>query len=236
MSADAGRDAAAHAPCGAVPAHGDRPGPRGGGFVPLRERMLRRALRSALGGCSSVLDVGCGRSSPLAALRLSAFRVGIDISAPDLAVARRAHTHDQLVRGDVASIADLVRPRSVDAVVALDVIEHLERERADALLDALERVARRRVVVLTPNGFVAQPGTPENPYQEHLSGFTPGDMAARGYAVRGIHGLRFVFGAFGETRLWPGPLWRRVADATAPLVYRAPSLAFALLCVKSCDA
>jgi len=204
-------------------------------FVPLRERILRRALRRALAGCASVLDVGCGASSPLAALDLSAFRVGVDVSAPDLAAARRAHTHDQLVRADVASLDTLVRPRSVDAVVALDVIEHFERERALALLDALEGIARRRVVVLTPNGFVPQPGTPENPWQEHRSGFTAADLAERGYRVRGVHGLSFVFGAFGETRLWPGPLWRRIADATAPLVYRAPSLAFALLGVKSRD-
>ena len=204
-------------------------------FIPLRERIFRRALAASLSGCASVLDVGCGRASPLATVRFPGSTLGVDISAGDLALARRAATHDQLLRADVARIADLVRPRSVDAVVALDVIEHLERERALDLLAALEGIARRRVVVFTPNGFVAQPPTPDNPHQEHLSGFTTADMTARGYAVRGIHGLWCLLGAFGEPRLAPGPLWRRVSDLTAPLVYRAPRLAFSLLCVKDVD-
>ncbi|HEY8516476.1 MAG TPA: class I SAM-dependent methyltransferase [Candidatus Binatia bacterium] len=179
-----------------------------------------------------MLDVGCGRASPLAAIAHRGTRIGLDISAPDLALARRAGTHQQLVRADLARIGDLVRPKSVDAVVALDVIEHLERETALALLATLERIARRRVVILTPNGFVPQPATEDNPYQEHRSGFTVDDMTSRGYRVRGVYGLWFVLGAFGETRWSPGFLWRRVADLTAPLVYRMPRLAFGLLCVK----
>ncbi|MEW6273136.1 MAG: class I SAM-dependent methyltransferase [Thermodesulfobacteriota bacterium] len=197
--------------------------------------MFRRALEASLAGCRTVLDVGCGCASPLAAIGFAGTRLGVDISAPDLALARRAGTHDQLVRADVARIGDLVRPRSVDAVVALDVIEHLEREPALELVLALERIARRRVVVFTPNGFVPQPPTEDNPHQEHRSGFTVRDMRERGYRVRGIHGLWCLLGAFGETRFAPGFLWRRVADATAPLVYRAPRLAFSLLCVKDVD-
>jgi len=205
-------------------------------FTPLRERIFRRALARTLDGCRSVLDVGCGRLSPLASSGYTGFKVGVDISRGDLAEARRAATHDQLIRADVARIGDLVRPRSFDAVVCLDVIEHLERAPALALLATLERLARRRVVVFTPNGFVPQPATADNPYQEHRSGFTTGDMRAHGYTVHGIHGLWCLFGAFGETRLAPAPLWRRVADLSAPLVYGVPQLAFALLCVKDVGA
>jgi SAM-dependent methyltransferase len=201
-------------------------------FTPLRERIFRRALARALSGCRSVLDVGCGRSSPLAAIRFGGLAVGVDISRADLHEARRRHTHGQLVRGDVAQIASFVRARSFDAVVALDVIEHLERDAALGLVRDLERIARRRVVIFTPNGFVPQPATAENPHQAHLSGFTTSDLARRGYAVRGIHGLWCLCGPFGEARFAPGALWRRVSDLTAPLVYAVPRLAFSLLCVK----
>ena len=124
-----------------------------------------------------------------------------------------------------AGIGDLVRPRSFDAVVCLDVVEHLERAQALELLATLESIARRRVVVFTPNGFVPQPATPDNPYQEHLSGFTTDEMRDLGYTVRGIHGLWFLLGAFGETRLAPGALWRRVVGPDRPArLSRCPGL------------
>jgi hypothetical protein len=137
------------------------------------------------------------------------------------------------VRADAAAVGRLFRPRSVDAAVALDVLEHLEREPALGFLAALERVARRRVVVLTPNGFLPQAPAADNPWQEHRSGFTAADMRALGYRLRGIHGLGCLCGPYGEARWAPRPLWRRLSDATAPLVYFAPRLAFALLCTKA---
>jgi len=179
-----------------------------------------------------VLDVGCGIASPLAAVRFRGFSVGVDLSAAALRAAREAHTHAALVRADATDVARIFRPASVDAVVALDVIEHLERDAALALVDALERVARRRVVVFTPNGFVPQAQATDNPHQEHRSGFTADELRARGYRVRGMYGLSWLCGPFGEVRWAPGFLWRRVADLTAPVVYGVPRLAFALFCSK----
>ena len=201
-------------------------------FTPLRERLFRRALARALAGCRSVLDVGCGDSSPVARVAGGRFTVGVDLAPSALAAARRARTHAAFVRADARVVADVFRPRSVDAVVALDLIEHLERAEALRFLDALARVARRRVVIFTPNGFVPQPPTPENPYQEHRSGFTVDDLRVRGFRVQGMLGLRHVLGPFAEPRWPPAVVWRRVADATAPLVHFAPRLAFALLATR----
>src|SRR5581483_3789962 len=110
-------------------------------FTPLRARIFHRALAAAVSDCHSVLDVGCGIASPLAAVRFRGFSVGVDLSAAALRAAREAHTHAALVRADATDVARIFRPASVDAVVALDVIEHLERDAALALVDALERVA-----------------------------------------------------------------------------------------------
>jgi SAM-dependent methyltransferase len=202
-------------------------------FTPPRELIFRAALRRALAGCDSVLDVGCGEASPLATVGAGGFTVGVDLAWPALAAARARGTHTALVRGDAAAVARFFRPRSFDAVVALDVVEHLEAGAARALLAALEGLARRRVVVFTPNGFVPQPATPENPWQAHRSGFGTGDLRALGYRVRGIHGLGCLCGPYGESRFTPAALWRRVSDLTAPLVYPLPRLAFALLGVKT---
>jgi hypothetical protein len=129
-------------------------------------------------------------------------------------------------------IDSVFRPRCVDAVVALDVIEHLEKEQGLELLSQLEALARRRVILFTPNGFVPQPAEADNPWQEHRSGFTTDELLRLGYRVRGMYGLWFLLGPYGEARLRPGFLWRRVADVTAPLVYASPRAAFSLLAVK----
>jgi hypothetical protein len=226
---------ARHGPVASIGGSVARPRPALEAFVPLRERLFRRALARTLRDCASVIDVGCGPASPLEKVGYAGLAIGLDVSAHELRQAKRLGFHAALVRADVTTLDRVVRPRSVDAVVALDLIEHLPRDRALRLLDAFERTARRRVVVLTPNGFVSQPGTAENPFQEHVSGFSVGDLRARGYRVRGVLGPWFLFGPFGDVRLRPGFLWRRVADLASPLVYRAPSVAFALLCTKDVD-
>jgi hypothetical protein len=182
-----------------------------------------------------VLGVGCGATSPLAAVRRPAFLVGVDLSDVDLRHARGARVHHALVRGDVRDVAALFAPRSVDAVVALDVVEHLEKDEAIRVLADLARVARRRVVVVTPNGFVPQPGTAENPFQEHRCGFSADEMRALGFSVAGTYGLRVLLGPYGKVRWRPAPLWRRVADLTALPTYFTPRVAFSLLCVKEVD-
>jgi predicted TPR repeat methyltransferase len=201
-------------------------------FVPPRERIVRRMLRTVLRDCRSVLDVGCGQESPLAVAGFGGFAVGVDVSWSELRVARARRIHTALVRADAATVERVFRPRAFDAVLALDVIEHLERGAALGLIAALETLARRRVVILTPNGFVAQPPAPANPHQEHRSGFTVRDMRRLGYRVRGIRGLKRVCGSFAEAQWRPAFFWRRIADLAAPLAYLAPGAAFALFCVK----
>ena len=60
-------------------------------------------------------------------------------------------------------LAELFPPTSFDVVVAVDVLEHLERTDGFDLLEAMEQLARQRVVVFTPNGFVAQGAREGNP-------------------------------------------------------------------------
>ena len=201
-------------------------------FVPLRDRLCRTALRHALAGCDTILDVGCGAASPLAAARVTGRVWGIDVAPVALAAARRLGFHAGLVRADAAALGSVVRPRSVDAVVGLDLIEHFERAAALAVVADLERIARRRVVLLTPNGFVPQPPAPDNPHQEHRSGFTPTDLRGIGYRVRGVYGLKWLLGPYAECRVFPRVLWRRVSDLSAPLTAPLPALSFALLATK----
>ena len=191
----------------------------------------------AIGDAGSVLDVGCGADSPLGRFAARYPRtVGVDLCADAVAASRAAGIHDEYVLLDVLEIGSAFEPESFDAVVAFDLIEHLDREDGFGLLRTMERIARRRVVVFTPNGFLQQDGTAENVWQRHRSGWTAADFRLRGYTVFGLHGLKGLRGHKGSIRWRPRRLWGIVSDLTQPLVHRRPSLAFHLLCVKEVGA
>lgn len=202
-----------------------------GGF----QHQYRRLLTRELTDCGRILDVGCGRDSPIRWISDSQgydFTVGVDISEADLNESRRLGIHDCLVVLDISTLGRAFKSRSFDCVLASDVIEHLEKEQGLRLLDDMERVARRHVVVFTPNGFLEQPPDEDNPWQEHRSGWTVSEFRDRGYRVLGVNGWRPLRTMYAEIAFRPAKLWHRISLLTQPLAQRYPTLAFQLLAVK----
>src|SRR5574341_346608 len=79
--------------------------------------------------------------------------------------------------------------RSVDSVMALDFIEHLDMDKDDGrwFIEEAQRIARRQVVIFTPLGFLPQDypegsldgnGLSAGPWQTHRSGWRPEDFGA----------------------------------------------------------
>jgi SAM-dependent methyltransferase len=202
----------------------------------LRERLappFEDHLERAVGDARTVLDVGCGANSPLGRFaRRYEHAVGVDLSATALRRARAAGVHAECRLMDVLDVAEAFEPGSFEACVAFDVLEHLRAEDGLALLGQLERVASRRVVVLTPNGFLPQDGTLDNPLQAHLSGWSSARLKDLGYAVRGVNGVRVLRGHKASMRFRPRRAWGVVSDLTQPLAERAAGLGFHLLAVK----
>jgi SAM-dependent methyltransferase len=193
-----------------------------------------RHMERAVGDAESILDVGCGTNSPLGRFtRRYPHTVGVDLFPQALEASGAAGIHDEYRLMDVLEIGERFEPRSFDAVVAFDLIEHLTRADGLALLAMMERVARRRVVVFTPNGFLEQDAVGDNPLQIHRSGWTADAMRELGYDVRGVNGLRLLRGEMGSMRWRPSRAWRLVSLLTQPVVYRVPRYAFHLLGVKS---
>lgn len=191
-------------------------------------------LEDAVAGAESLLDVGCGNSSALRYFRKKPARtVGLDGYQPSLDQSRQQNIHDEYVCGDILDIDTLFDNDEFDCVMSIDVIEHLPKEQGFEFLEKLEKVARRRVIVFTPNGFLPQNEHSGNPLQKHLSGWTVEEMQQCGYEVIGINGWKPLLGEFSLPRFWPRALWILLSRLTQIFTRNRPKYAFQILCIKT---
>ncbi len=190
--------------------------------------------REVVGTCQSLLDVGCGASSPIRhfAARLG-YSVGVDAFEASLAASQAARIHHAYKRVDVLQIGRSFPSKSFDCVVALDLIEHLQKADGLELIAMMEGIARKKVIVFTPNGFLPQPPYDGNKFQEHLSGWEVAEMEALGFRVVGVNGWKPLRGPRAEPRWWPTPFWHVASFLTRPLTEGRPTHAFQILCVKN---
>ncbi len=189
-------------------------------------------VRHALKDCRSVLDIGCGPDSPLAAFGIEQL-VGYEGYEPSLQAAAKKQTHHKLVLGKVQELAQHFRARELDACVALDVIEHLPKAEGWQMLQAMERIAARKCVILTPNGFLPQGHSERADLQEHLSGWEPAEMQQHGYAVSGVLGPKWLRGEYHKLTRQPEWFWGGVSVlGQIAFAQWVPSQAAAILCVK----
>ena len=201
----------------------------------MRLATLTRELRHALRGCATVLEVGCGSDSPSQYLADEFHIEGLDIHEPSLEASRRKGFLKACHLGGAMDLDALFSEDAFDAVIALDVIEHLEKEEGRTLIEKMRRVARRRVVLFTPNGFLPQEAD-ENPWQEHKSGWTAAEFEERGFSVVGVNGPRPLRGAYARLRWRPRLFWGAISEGAQRLWCRNhPESAFALLAVGGAD-
>jgi len=186
-----------------------------------------------LPGCESLLDVGCGANSPIKEFSKHIPRsVGVDGFLPSIETARKQGIHTEYRQSKLMEVDNLFSEREFDVVVGLDVIEHFEKPQGLALIQKLEKLARKRVVLFTPNGFVPQEPVDGNEYQRHLSGWTVEEMKALGYCVYGINGYKPWRGEFAGIIRRPKKLFLWLSRITERFVYQRPEKAFQILCVK----
>jgi len=196
------------------------------------EKKYEQELEEAVGPCTSLLDVGCGTDSPIQGFSKKLFAVGVDAFEPSLQKSAARGIHNEYVKADIRDLKRHFKPGSFDCVLASDVIEHLPKEEGDAFLAALESLARKRVLIFTPNGFLPQGEYDSNPWQAHLSGWTPEEMRKRGYRVIGVRGWKPLRKEYAAVR-WPRKfLWLFISSLTQRWVRDRPEKAFQILCIK----
>ena len=203
--------------------------------VPLSQRTLVRELERTLTGCKRILELGCGESSPLLYLAQRFHIEGLDVFEPWLnrcvekGLLKRGHL------GDVREIDSLFEENSFDAVVALDLIEHLEKEEGLKLIEDMKRISSNKVIIFTPNGFVHQSGD-DNPWMEHKSGWTVDEFEQHGFKVTGTYGWKALRGEYAALKYRPRFFWGALSEATQLLYsHNHPRSAFSLFAAYGSD-
>lgn len=204
-------------------------------LVNVGEYFFYKTLEKELTNCQSVLDVGCGNSSPLGKVKKTFHSVGVDVYKPNIDESKKTGIHDRYKLGDVLAIDAFFKPKSFDAVIALDIIEHLGKRDGWKLIEKMENIAKKKVLILTPYGFTQQHPYDGNPYQKHKSGWYISDFTKQGYNVYGMRGFRFIRGEFATIKYRPWFLWGTFSVLSEYLVFFMPKLAYQLLAVKRID-
>ena len=208
-----------------------------GGLAILRVWLNRdysylRWLKRDLADCHSILELGCGSNSPLLRIGLGPRTDTIEIFEPYVDMHNRKGDYRKCWHGNLLG-ADLPL-KEYDAVVMLDVLEHLpavEVERVK-LFDNMERCARKRVILFTPNGFVENPLVDDDPHQAHVSAWEPEVYRERGYTVHGATGLRWILGVGSLPKYHPYSVMAIIAMTSMRLIYNKPEWAWHSYAVK----
>ncbi len=193
------------------------------------------ALNASFKDCETLLDVGCGKNSPIQyAKNKPKYSVGIDAFEPSLKESMQKKIHNKYRLMDVMDLGDKFDKNSFDCVLANDLIEHLNKDDSEKLIKMMEGVARKKVVIFTPNGFVEQDKYDDNTWQEHLCGWSYREMLERGYEVSGMAGLKYLKGYKAKVRFKPRILWRIISELSQFLTKKLlPKYSFAIFCVKN---
>ena len=195
-----------------------------------------RALEKEMVGCKTLLDLGCGTDSPIGKIKNEfSYTLGIDIFEESLKKSQKKNIHDSYTKMDVLSLSKTFKKKSFDCVLASDLIEHLTKAQGLRLLKMMETIAKKKVIVFTPNGYIPQHEYNGNLYQVHRSGWDCNEMKSFGYQVTGINGWKALFGVVDKRAeiVWqPILFWGKMSLLSQIITQRFAKQAFQILCTK----
>ena len=191
-----------------------------------------KSIQRLLSGSKSVLDVGCGADSPLNRVKKTFYSEGVDLFKESIEKSKKKRIHDAYKLSDIRDIDKLYKNKSFDAVIGLDVIEHLTKKDSVTLIKKMEKIARKKVILLTTNGFYHQDAYDNNPYQIHQSEWKRIDLERLGYKVYGLRGLKYLRGEYATIKYKPWFFWGLIAFLSEVPLFFAPDFSYHLLAVK----
>jgi 2-polyprenyl-3-methyl-5-hydroxy-6-metoxy-1,4-benzoquinol methylase len=197
-------------------------------------------LQRELKECETVLDLGCGPNSPLQYCKNIKYSVGVETFEPYLIESRKRKIHSEYIAKSIMDVD--FSENSFDAVIMIEVLEHLPDKDGLEILKRIEKWAKKVVLVSSPNGFLDQKELDNNPLQKHLSGWDYKRMVLLGYKCYGLAGLRQLRQEVQDSTMGdnimtsmkysPKWMWFIVATLSQMFTYYFPKNAFELFSVK----
>lgn len=188
----------------------------------------------------TVIDLGCGDGSFTKDVSYGKnWKItGIELFDDSIKRAKGLRLYEQIIKSDVTAIPRSIKKNKYDVVLSIQVIEHLKKETGKAVLKEWEDLAKKRVIITTPVGFIkfdrVEREKDKNKLQKHLSGWSPEEFRERGYKVYG-QGLKLVYSENGLVRklhpiFWPFLIL--LSYLAAPLVLLFPKMGTYMIAVK----
>jgi hypothetical protein len=187
-----------------------------------------------------ILDLGGGGGSYWHNSNLGKLRENNAVEIVLMDAAYDEHTTKQessitKIHGIIPGSLSLVPTNSFDIVIALDLIEHLTKSDGCLLLYEMDRISSSIQIVFTPNGFVWQPPSENNPYNAHISGWEIKDFISFGFKKYfGAVGHKHFIGPYSQLRrVNPSRFHRELVAFSAILVRWFPKFASSIIYVKT---
>jgi SAM-dependent methyltransferase len=201
--------------------------------IPSTHDSIKKLLQKELHGAKNVLDLGCGERSPLYLLKTdptfnNMHSVGVDIFSPYiLKNMHETKIHSEYLTMNIFAIS--FPDKSFDCALLFDVIEHFDRADFLNFLPTLEKVTKK-ILIITPNGYIDQDEYDHNPYQAHRSGWTVEDFNKLGFTCYGLSGSKKL----RNLSIKPRFLHTLVCDISQLFLSKKPKKCFHLIAIKTC--
>ena len=185
-----------------------------------------------------ILDIGCGDGKFMAHVlkkdpTISLY--GVDLFDPYIDKAKISKIYKKIFKEDVRKIK--FPKESFDVVLASQVVEHLKKNEAISLIKKMEKIARKKVIIGTPNGYFPRGKFEDNKLQKHHSAWHVKDFENLGYKVYG-QSAKFIYGKKGLINsIFGKNILIRVflfifSYLLSPATYFFPSFAAHLIAIK----
>jgi hypothetical protein len=183
-------------------------------------------------------DIGCGKGAFIKKTHTLGEKlnrtqlIGLDLFKTDLLKSKKIYT--DVIRCDVRYLP--IKRSSVDVVLALELIKHLEKDDGLVLLNDINEIATKQIILSTPVGWNPQSEYDGNPWQEHKSKWDPEEFLVRGFNVKGITGIKNMYSKQGKFRFNKKtlkPFFYLLMLISQFFTYKNVHIAYEMICIKN---